>query len=74
MVNLLEDIPSGESYYKRWEGIDFSYIDDDIVDELKDKVIQFMDEGDLWEPEKEESSESTEEVAVDLSMLTAILA
>lgn len=71
LYDFLESIPTGDGYYYRDDYGDWHEVDDYIFDERKDRVLEWMDDGDWWDEEDEEECEEPinviEEVEEDLT-------
>ena len=54
LYDILESIPTGDCYYYCDDWGDWHEADDDIFDERKERVLEWMDDGDWWDEEDEE--------------------
>ena len=56
--DFLADIPTGYDYYRRDGSFDYVGLDnDDDFEDYKSRVLDWMDEDDLWEPEEGEDED-----------------
>ncbi len=55
VLSILEGIPTGYDYYikNEYAWMEFYGVDDDVFEELKDEVLQIMDDGGYWDDEEE---------------------
>lgn len=52
--NMLNDIPTGYDYYIRDEYDEFREADDDEFEDYKSSVLEWGDDGDVWDEDEEE--------------------
>lgn len=61
VYRFLRDLPDGAAYYIENDYGEINEVTDDDFEELKQQVLDHMDEHDYWEPEDEDAEEDTEE-------------
>lgn len=54
LYSKLDEIPDGYDYYRLDNYGDFECADDEMFDDYKDEVLEWMDNGGWWEDEEEE--------------------
>ena len=57
LLDILEDIPTGGSYYYSDDWGDWHEADDDMFEDRKQDVIDWMDDNDYWDEEEDEDDE-----------------
>lgn len=57
LLDILEDIPTGDGYYFRDDWGDWHIADDDMFEDRKQEVLEWMDDGGWWEDENDEEDE-----------------
>ena len=55
--DFLADIPTGYDYYRCDGSFDYVGLDDSDFEDYKSRVLDWMDEDDLWEPEEGEDED-----------------
>lgn len=69
--NMLNDIPTGYDYYIRDEYDEFREADDDEFEDYKSSVIEWGDNGDVWDEDEEEDYYDDEDEEPAPSMSTS---
>lgn len=66
LYSMLEDIPSGDDWYymDEYDG-EFRYADDDVFDDHKRDMLEWMDDCDRWDEDVDEELELEEEYIED---------
>ena len=55
--DFLADVPTGYDYYRCDGSFDYVGLDDSDFEDYKSRVLDWMDEDDLWEPEEGEDED-----------------
>lgn len=58
--DYLADIPTGYDYYRCDGTFDYEGLDDSDFEDYKSRVLDWMDENDLWDAEEDEEGEDEE--------------
>lgn len=61
VYRFLRDLPDGAAYYIENDYGEINEATDDDFEELKQQVLEYMDERDRWEPEDEDAGRDAEE-------------
>lgn len=61
IYNMLEEIPTGYDYYYQDDSGDWYEADDYLFDERKEKVLQWMDEGEYWDDDEDDEDDPNDD-------------